>query len=453
MRFVVIIVFFLLYVPVGLIYGQHPVSQLGADTVSIRLIPDSVHLDSEVEQPQQWPRKRHSPAADSIYDDAIMLPESLENDVDSLLTDWFVQTYAHRDSSCVSQVDNIVYPDSVYRRRLEMLPAYIEMPYNSVVRQFIDLYTGRRRELVEYMLGLGVYYFPIFEQELEKNGLPLELKYLPIIESALNPKATSRAGAAGLWQFMLPTAKLMGLEVNSLVDERRDPYKSSAAAARYLKELYDIYQDWNLVIAAYNCGPGTVNKAIRRAGGKRDYWEIYYYLPRETRSYVPLFIAANYVMTYYNEHNICPVQTDFTTSIDTVELNRPYHMVQISEVLKVPIEQIRDLNPHYRRDIIPGDSIKSRSLCLPSQYIYAFIEEQDSIVAYKADSLQRRSIAGPLLAKGKAGIGTAIYYKIKNGDTLSTIARKHRVSIKDLKEWNNLKNSKIRAGKTLIIYN
>ena len=173
-----------------------------------------------------------------------------------------------------------------------MLPAYIEMPYNSVVRQFIDLYTGRRRELVEYMLGLGVYYFPIFEQELEKNGLPLELKYLPIIESALNPKATSRAGAAGLWQFMLPTAKLMGLEVNSLVDERRDPYKSSAAAARYLKELYDIYQDWNLVIAAYNCGPGTVNKAIRRAGGKRDYWEIYYYLPRETRSYVPLFIAA-----------------------------------------------------------------------------------------------------------------------------------------------------------------
>lgn len=450
MRFILITI--LLFLCGGSItYSQSPVNKFGSDTIFIQLMPDSVHLKNETPQYRHAPRK-YSVAADSIYDDAIMLPESLENDVDSLLTDWFVQAHAHKDSSCVSRIDNTVYPDSVYKKRLDMLPAYIEMPYNSVVRQYIDLYTGRRRELVEYMLGLGVYYFPIFEQELEKNGLPLELKYLPIIESALNPMATSRAGAAGLWQFMLPTAKVMGLEVNSLVDERRDPYKSSAAAAHYLKELYEIYHDWNLAIAAYNCGPGTVNKAIRRAGGKRDYWEIYYYLPRETRGYVPLFIAANYVMNYYNEHNICPVQTDFSMAIDTVEINHPLHMMQVSEVLKVPIEQIRDLNPHYRRDIIPGDSSKARSLCLPSQYIYAFIEEQDSIMSYKADSLQRRSIAGPSLEKGKAGIGTAIHYKIKKGDTLSGIAHKYRVSVKDIKEWNGMKNDKITVGKRLTIY-
>ena len=229
-------------------------------------------------------------------DNAIVYPESMEADLNNLLTDWYMQQYAVVDDSCLVNSVNVDYPDSVYIRKLSQLPTVIEMPYNSVVRRYIDMYVQKRRALVENLLGLSTYYMPIFEEALEREGLPLELKYLPIIESALRPDATSRVGAAGLWQFMVKTGKSMGLEVNSLVDERRDPIKSSAMAARYLKDLYSIYHDWALAIASYNCGPGNVSKAIRRSGGKTDYWEIYPYLPRETRGYVPAFIAVNYVM-------------------------------------------------------------------------------------------------------------------------------------------------------------
>jgi membrane-bound lytic murein transglycosylase D len=237
-----------------------------------------------------------------------------------------MQQYAVVDDSCLVNSVNVDYPDSVYIRKLSQLPTVIEMPYNSVVRRYIDMYVQKRRALVENLLGLSTYYMPIFEEALEREGLPLELKYLPIIESALRPDATSRVGAAGLWQFMVKTGKSMGLEVNSLVDERRDPIKSSAMAARYLKDLYSIYHDWALAIASYNCGPGNVSKAIRRSGGKTDYWEIYPYLPRETRGYVPAFIAVNYVMNYYSDHNICPVLTRRPLLTDTVQVTRRVHL-------------------------------------------------------------------------------------------------------------------------------
>ena len=301
-----------------------------------------------------------------VSDSTEVYPESMEADLNTLLTNWYIQQYAVVDNSCLENSVNVDYPDSVYIRKLSQLPTVIEMPYNSVVRRYIDMYVQRRRALVENLLGLSTYYMPIFEEALEREGLPLELKYLPIIESALRPDATSRAGAAGLWQFMVKTGKSMGLEVNSLVDERRDPIKSSAMAARYLKDLYGIYHDWALAIASYNCGPGNVSKAIRRSGGKTDYWEIYPYLPRETRGYVPAFIAVNYVMNYYNDHNICPVLTRRPLLTDTVQVTRRVHLKQISDVLQIPIEEIRSLNPQYRRDIIPGN-IRPYASCLRSR--------------------------------------------------------------------------------------
>ena len=366
---------------------------------------------------------RHIAVKDTISDKAIVLPESLESDVDSLFSGRYIQ-------------------------RLSCMPTVIEMPFNQIVKSYITFYTERRRKLVENMMGLGTYYFPIFEQELEKAGLPLELKYLPIIESALRPEATSRAGAAGLWQFMIGTAKILGMEVNSLVDERRDPVKSSEMAAHYLKELYNIYNDWGLAIAAYNCGPGNVNKAIRRSGGK-DYWEIYNFLPRETRGYLPAFIAANYVMHYYNEHNICPVRTDMPLTTDTVHINEQIHFQQIADVLDIPIDQLRSLNPQYRRDIIPGDS-KTRALLLPTQQVYAFIEARDSIVRHQNGLYAKRTTVEP--AGYSASNSKVIYHKIRRGDTLSKIAYRYGVTTQEIKRWNHLRGNTLIAGRSLKIY-
>ncbi|AHF12926.1 lytic transglycosylase [Barnesiella viscericola DSM 18177] len=368
--------------------------------------------------------------------------------MNTLLTNWYMQQYAVVDDSCLETSVNIDYPDSVYMRKLAQLPTVIEMPYNSVVRRYIDMYVQKRRALVENLLGLGTYYMPIFEEALEREGLPLELKYLPIIESALRPDATSRAGAAGLWQFMVRTGKSMGLEVNSLVDERRDPIKSSAMAARYLKDLYAIYHDWALAIASYNCGPGNVSKAIRRSGGKTDYWEIYPYLPRETRGYVPAFIAVNYVMNYYSDHNICPVLTRRPLLTDTVQVNRRLHLKQVADVLQIPLEEIRSLNPQYRRDIIPGNASRPYALILPSQQVYAYIEAQDDIFAHDAELYAQRLTVEP------AGIapGTMVYHKVRKGETLSKIARKYGVSVSKLRAWNNLgKSSYLRIGQRLAV--
>lgn len=383
-------------------------------------------------------------AKDTISDKDIILPESLENDVDSLFSNWYLKKYAIIDENCISTSVNIDYPDSVYIQRLANMPTIIEMPFNQIVKTYINFYTQKRRKLVEVMMGLGNYYFPIFEQELERQGLPLELKYLPIIESALRPEATSRAGAAGLWQFMIGTAKVLGMEVNSLVDERRDPLKSSEMAARYLKELYNIYHDWGLAIAAYNCGPGNVNKAIRRSGGK-DYWEIYNYLPRETRGYLPAFIAANYVMRYYSDHNICPVLSDMPLTTDTIHINEQVHLQQIADVLQIPVDQLRSLNPQYRRDIVPGNA-KTRTLILPSQQVYAFIEQKDSILQYRPDLYARRTTVDP---SGYNSVSGYTYHKVRRGESLSTIAHKYGVSVKQLRKWNNLRSNTINTGKRL----
>ena len=262
----------------------------------------------------------------------------------------------------------------------------MELPYNDVVQKFIDRYSGRLRHSVTYMLGACNFYIPIFEEALEAYGLPLELKYLPIIESALNPKAVSRVGATGLWQFMLATGKQYGLEVNSLVDERRDPIKASYAAAHYLKDLYNIFGDWSLVIASYNCGPANITKAIHRANGQKDYWQIYPYLPRETRGYVPAFIAANYIMTYYSDHNICALRTKLPVQTDTIVVNRNVHLQQIAAVLDLDIDMLRTLNPQYRRDVVPGLT-KPSPIKMSLNDVTRFIDNQDSIYNYNASEL------------------------------------------------------------------
>jgi hypothetical protein len=340
------------------------------------------------------------------------------------------------------------------------MPTVMEMPYNEIVRKFIDMYTGRLRNQVAFMLSACNFYMPIFEEALDTYGLPLELKYLPIIESALNPSAVSRAGASGLWQFMLNTGKIYGLESNSLVDERRDPIKATWAAARYLKDMYAIYQDWNLVIAAYNCGPGTINKAIRRAGGKTDYWEIYNYLPKETRGYVPAFIAANYVMTYYCKHNICPMETNIPDATDTIQVNRNLHFEQIADVCGINIDEIKSLNPQYKRNIVPGDS-KPRTLRLPINYISTFIDSQDTIYTHRSAELfkNRRTVSvantrsTARSSKGKnSPQGEVTYHKIRSGETLSTIARKYGVTVNQIKNWNGMSSTRINAGKRLKIY-
>lgn len=388
----------------------------------------------------------------TTHTDTIDLPVSMTYPLDSLLKDWKAKTYIDLGKDCSTSTINPQFSDSVYIDRLSRMPVIMEMPYNDIVRKFINTYTGRLRNQVAFMLSACNFYMPIFEEALDAYNLPLELKYLPIIESALNPSAVSRAGASGLWQFMLATGKLYGLESNSLVDERRDPIKATWAAARYLRDMYDIYKDWNLVIAAYNCGPGNINKAIRRAGGKTDYWEIYNYLPRETRGYVPAFIAANYVMTYYCKHNICPMETNIPQSTDTVQVNHNLHFEQIADICHVPLEEIQSLNPQYKRNIVPGDS-KPRTLRLPTEAISLFIDNQDTIYAHRNTELfkNRRTVAS-VNANSNKGNDKVTYYKIRNGDTLGGIASKFGITVRQLRKWNGLRNNRIQAGRRLKIY-
>lgn len=390
------------------------------------------------------------------HEELIELPESMDYAVDSLLSNWNSKNYIMQGGDCNMSDVNPLYPDSVYIDRLSRIPSIMEMPYNEIIRKFIDQYATRLRKNVSYMLGTANFYMPIFEEALDVYDIPQELKYLPIIESALNPSAVSRAGASGLWQFMIGTGKIYGLESNSLIDERRDPIKSTWAAARYLRDLYAIYQDWNLVIAAYNCGPGNINKAIRRANGEKDYWSIYNFLPKETRGYVPAFIAANYIMTYYCEHNICPMETLIPASTDTVQVNKDLHFEQISDICGINVEQIRSLNPQYKKDIVPGNT-KSCTLRLPRNYISTFIDSQDTIYTHRASELfnKRRTVAVKDMPAGSSRTSSssgAIYHKIRQGETLSVIARKYGVSVKEIKRWNNLKNDRIAAGKRLKIY-
>ncbi|WP_298651896.1 LysM peptidoglycan-binding domain-containing protein [uncultured Proteiniphilum sp.] len=399
---------------------------------------------------------QETPPADleNIQDSMIVYPESMMEKLSDLLRNWQLDL-SNAEVDC-KRGQNITFHDSVYLKRLHNLPSEMELSFNSVVKSYIEMYAVRKREQVSYMLALGDYYYPMFEQALDSHGLPLELKYLPVIESALNPVAVSRAGATGLWQFMLRTGKGYGLEVNSLVDERRDPYKSTDAAVRYLKDLYAIYGDWNLVIAAYNCGPGNVNKAIARSGGKRDYWEIYYFLPRETRGYVPAFIAANYIMSHYADHNICPAHSSSLTTIalDTVQVNERIHLEQIAGVLDIPVSELRRLNPQFRKDVIPGD-FRAYALVLPSEKMYAFIDKNDTIVNYeKGRYFTHRANTDGFLdgsVSSVSGNTANVYYRVKKGDNLSAIARRNGTTVTLIKSWNGLRSNRIDIGKQLIV--
>jgi membrane-bound lytic murein transglycosylase D len=378
--------------------------------------------------------------------------ESEVTDIEMRTLDWCMQWLD--TTGCTAVHDTTTLPDSVYKARLQDLRCVIELPYNERVRAFILRYVKRSPKQVARMMRMSEYYFPIFEEALGRYNLPYELKYLPVIESALNPVARSYVGAAGLWQFMPATGKLFGLEINSLVDERMDPIKATDAACRFLSGMYSVYHDWNLVIAAYNCGSGNVNKAIRRAGGKRDFWSIYPYLPRETRNYVPIFIAANYAMNYGEEHGICKAPVEKAMMTDTIRTTRRMHLQQVSENLNIPMDELRRLNPQYSRDILPGGS--AYALCLPSEKAGMFIDLEQAIYAYKADSLINNRRAEINMAKvtsisGAYRVNGVTYYTIKRGDTLGGIAKKFHCTVKQLKQWNNLPNDNIREGKKLKI--
>lgn len=409
-------------------------------------------------------------------DEIITLPEGMSQSTDSLLSEWMAKKYLYPDTTCTDPGFNPTFTKEEYQERLQRMPVVMEMPYNNVVQKFIDQYSGKLRRTVSYVLGAGNFYIPIFEDALDYYGLPLELKYLPVIESALEPKARSHAGAVGLWQFMLATAKRYDLKVNSLIDERQDPYKSTWAAARYLRDLYKIYGDWNLVIAAYNCGPGNVNKAIHRADGVKDYWKIYPYLPAETRGYVPAFIAANYIMNYYCEHNICPMKTKYPITTDTIQVYRDVHMDQIASLCNIDKDAIHALNPQYRTDLIPG-STGVMSLCLPTETLTAFIDLKDSVYNYRTDELitrrtevevddklDNRNVATRRRAsssydKSTSSSHTAKSKKskksktakgksttVKNGDTLDAIAKRNGTTVAKLRKLNKIKGSMIHPG-------
>lgn len=435
-------------------------------------------------------------------DEVIDLPEGMSVSCDSLINEWMAKKYLYPDTTCANPDYNPTFTTEEYQERLRRLPVVMEMPYNSVVQKFIDQYSGRLRRTVSYALGAGNFYIPIFEEALDYYGLPLELKYLPVIESALEPKAKSPAGAVGLWQFMLATGKRYDLKVNSLIDERQDPYKSSWAAARYLRDLYKIYRDWNLVIAAYNCGPTNVNKAIHRADGVRDYWTIYPYLPSETRGYVPAFIAANYIMNYYCEHNICPMKTKLPITTDTVTIMRDLHMQQVAELCNIDVEAIQALNPQYRTQLIPGSS-GPMTLRLPTETLNTFIDLKDSVYNYRVDELltrrscvevddrlDNRSVASKRRAarqqsasesssssrrsasksssrkssrssssksssrssrssKKSKKVKSSASTTVRKGDTLIEIAHRNGTTVEKLKKKNKIKGNMIKPGQKL----
>ena len=402
------------------------------------------------------------------------IPESFAVNTDSLLESWQARNLLHK-LDCNSSNVKIVMTDTMYAKRLASIPAIVRMKYNGMVRSCIDRYT-RNRSQVSYMLGIAELYMPFFEQEIDRMGLPQELKYLPVIESALNPTAVSRMGAKGLWQFIISTSKAYGLVSNNYVEERYDPIKSTRAALEYLKDLYEMFGNWELALASYNCGPGNVNKAIKRSGGKTDFWEIYPYLPQETRGYVPGFIAANYIMTFYEDHGICPMEPNLSVASDTVHVNKNLHFRQIVNVCGADINELRAMNPQYIRDIVPGEN-GTYTLRLTNDVLAKFVENEDAIYNHKVDEFFPDKNIDKMLSeaklnngsdrkekretydkksskskKEKGNKGRLTHHKIRKGESLGSIASKYRVTVKQIMKWNNLKSSKINAGKTLKIY-
>ena len=382
--------------------------------------------------------------------------------LDSLLNLWYVnRSLEDAVDDYDPESDTLIpdFPDSVYLARLAAIPSVVDLTYNRIVKNYINVYTRKRREQMRIMLGLADYYFPIFESVFDLYGVPYELKYLSVIESALNPRAVSRAGSVGTWQFMYSTGRHYGLTINSLVDERRDPVAATHAAARFLVDLHGIYKDWTLALAAYNCGPGNVNKAIRRSGGRRNFWEIYYYLPRETRGYVPAFIAATYAMNFHEDHLITRAPASLPLHTDTIRITEPVHLKQIASVLHVPVSQLRDLNPQYRADVVPATDKKPYPVKIPLEMTATFIDLQDSILNYK-DSLyfnRENLVASPLRYTASrvdlpADKYDKLYYTVRSGDNVGYIADWYDVRASDLRYWNNISRNLIRTGQKLVIY-
>lgn len=378
-------------------------------------------------------------------------PEEYTAEVsDSLLNIWYAHRKAYAeddmDLDSIKFISNV--PDDVYIERIKNMNSFITLPYNDIVRNYIVMYSEKMPERMGQMLGLCRYYMPIFEEIFNRYDMPEELKAMAIIESAMNPVAVSRVGAKGMWQFMYNMAKHYGLHIDSFVDERMDPVKSAEAAAQYLQDSYEIFGDWNLAIASYNCGAGNVNKAIRRSGGKRDFWSIWPYLPRETRGYVPAFVGALYTLRYYKEHGIKPAAVGMPVAVDTFCINRQLHLKQVSELTGAPLDELKNLNPQYRHEIIPGNE-RGYILRIPYTYTNAFIEHEDSIYRHKTDVY-----FNPVTIKKikDGGDGERIVYKVKSGDYLGKIAGKYRVSVAQIKRWNNLKSNNIRVGQRLVIY-
>lgn len=376
---------------------------------------------------------------------------------DSLLNTYYMRKYVknvNRHDKNISLADFDSIPDSVIVRRLKSLHTVIPMTYNEVVRSYIRMYLKRMSSRLDVMLTLSEFYHPLFEETLSHYGVPEELKYLTIVESAMNPMATSRVGAAGLWQFMYHTGKNYDLEVNSIVDERRDPYASTVAAARYLRDLHRIFNDWTLAIAAYNCGTGNINKAITRSGGKRNFWEIYNYLPRETRGYIPAFIAATYVMNFYPEHGLKPRKISLPMRTDTVSLKQDVLFCFVNKFADIEVDELRTLNPQYRTDLIPASSGRY-AIALPANKVSQFIQYEDSIYTHTQDSLVTKPVTvvdkepSAPAAKNGGNKSSNVYHKVGKGDTLNKIAKKYGTTVAQLRKRNGLKSDNIRIGQRL----
>lgn len=394
---------------------------------------------------------------DSTASSYIIAPDDeILSMMDSTLANMYFNSLGYVTDTAVLNVYNYnvdsipVFADSVYNARLQILDenSPLDITYNKYVKAFIGLYADRRRELTSNMLGLAPVYFPMFEEALDKFNMPMELKYLAIVESALNPTAVSHAGAKGLWQFMYATGRMYGLDVTSYYDERMDPFKSTIAACNYMQDLYSMYGDWNLVLAAYNSGPGNVNKAIRRSGGKRDFWEIRAFLPRETRSYVPAFIAVNYIMNYAPEHNLYPsVPEILCFKTDTIHVNMEMSFEQIANYIDLPVEYIEYLNPTYKMGLIPAID-GAKTLCLPANKVGLYLTNEKAIYADLQLKAKEDSIAA---AKKAAIMERTLVHVVRSGEVMGVIADRYNCSVSQLMYWNNKNTTLIHPGERLKI--
>lgn len=432
-------------------------TELRQENALLKAQLDSLRM--EVESYRQELEMADSIAGDmlDLYADeetrSTIAPEDYTVEIsDSLLNLWYVHKSVNQSEEGLYDMDSVHFqsnvPDEVYIERIKAMNSFITLPYNDIVKNYIIKYSEKMPKTIGNILGLCEYYMPIFQEIFNKYDLPEELRAMAVIESAMNPLAVSRVGAKGMWQFMYSTAKIYGLHIDSFVDERLDPVKSAEAAAQYLQDSYEIFGDWNLAIASYNCGAGNVNKAIRRSGGKRAFWDIYPYLPRETRGYGPAFVGALYTMKYYKEHGIKPTTVEMPAHVDTFRINKMLHLKQVSELTGAPLDELKNLNPQYRHEIIPGND-REYILRIPYKYTNAFIEHEDSIYRHKADEY-----FNPVTIKKikDGGDGERIVYRVKSGDYLGRIASRHGTTVAKIKKWNNLKSNNIRVGQRLIIY-